>query len=107
MPKLEEYLQSVGQSEEGFPDGIFCFNDMIAFELLYLIEKNNLPSTFVVGYDGLQNEIYIPRKITSVAVDKLRMAQSAADMILAKVKGDCSDRLTKTVAVSLSDGVTA
>ncbi|MBS1401222.1 MAG: LacI family DNA-binding transcriptional regulator, partial [Clostridia bacterium] len=64
VPGLEQQLLSLMKSPDGFPDGIFCFNDMLAFETLYFIEKNNLPSVKVIGYDNVQQEIHIPRRLT-------------------------------------------
>lgn len=106
-PELEKRLSALCGSSEGFPDGIFCFNDMLAFETLYFMEKNSLPSAKVIGYDDIQREIHIPRRLTSVGTDKKAMARRAVDMIVAKVEGGDARRSVQKEKVFLVEGTTA
>lgn len=107
VPGLEQQLLSLMKSPEGFPDGIFCFNDMLAFETLYFIEKNNLPSVKVIGYDNVQQEIHIPRRLTTVGTDKLALAKRAAEMIISKVETGDTNRAIEKKGVFLVEGTTA
>ena len=95
------------KSPEGFPDGIFCFNDMLAFETLYFIEKNNLPSVKVIGYDNVQQEIHIPRRQTTVGTDKLALAKRATEMNISKVETGDTNRAIEKKGVFLVEGTTA
>ena len=107
VPGLEQQLLSLMKSPEGFPDGIFCFNDMLAFETLYFIEKNNLPSVKVIGYDNVQQEIHIPRRLTTVGTDKLALAKRATEMIISKVETGDTNRAIEKKGVFLVEGTTA
>lgn len=107
VPGLEQQLLSLMKSPEGFPDGIFCFNDMLAFETLYFIEKNNLPSVKVIGYDNVQQEIHIPRRLTTVGTDKLALAKRATEMIISKVEMGDTNRAIEKKGVFLVEGTTA
>ena len=107
VPGLEQQLLSLMKSPEGFPDGIFCFNDMLAFETLYFIEKNNLPSVKVIGYDNVQQEIHIPRRRTTVGTDKLALAKRATEMIISKVETGDTNRAIEKKGVFLVEGTTA
>ena len=107
VPGLEQQLLSLMKSPEGFPDGIFCFNDMLAFETLYFIEKNNLPSVKVIGYDNVQQEIHIPRRLTTVGTDKLALAKRATERIISKVETGDTNRAIEKKGVFLVEGTTA
>lgn len=107
VPGLKQQLLSLMKSPEGFPDGIFCFNDMLAFETLYFIEKNNLPSVKVIGYDNVQQEIHIPRRLTTVGTDKLALAKRATEMIISKVETGDTNRAIEKKGVFLVEGTTA
>ena len=107
VPGLEQQLLSLMKSPEGFPDGIFCFNDMLAFETLYFIEKNNLPSVKVIGYDNVQQEIHIPRRLTTVGTDKLALAKRATEMMISKVETGDTNRAIEKKGVFLVEGTTA
>ena len=107
VPGLEQQLLSLMKSPEGFPDGIFCFNDMLAFETLYFIEKNNLPSVKVIGYDNVQQEIHSPRRLTTVGTDKLALAKRATEMIISKVETGDTNRAIEKKGVFLVEGTTA
>lgn len=89
------------------PDGIFCFNDMLAFSALYIIEKYGLPKVKIVGFDCVQEEIYIPKRLTSVGVDKQKMAQRAAQIIVSRVEGGHAPRFEESMGVSVIGGETA
>lgn len=104
---LEEQLSELAAAPEGFPDGIFCFNDMLAFEVLHFIEKNGLPPVKVIGYDDVQQEIHIPGRLTSVGTDKKAMARRATAIILSKVEGEESRRCIEKEKVFLVEGTTA
>lgn len=103
---LEERLGNIYR-EEGAPDAFFCFNDMLAFELLYLFEKRGLPPVHIVGFDNIQQEIHIPRRLTSIGTDKQAMAERATEIILRRIENAEEPRHTDTSAVFLVNGATA
>lgn len=79
---LRDTLQTLFRDRASAPQGFFCFNDMLAFELLYDIEEMGLPPVYVVGYDCVQREIPIPARLTSLGPDKSAFADRAAEMIV-------------------------
>ena len=89
-----------------YPDGIFCFNDMIAFETLFYIEKYNLPPVKIVGYDNIQEEIKIPKRLTSVCTDKLKLCERAVSVLLNKIENGCTFTQKEKADVFLADGTT-
>lgn len=103
---LEERLESILGGEDA-PDAFFCFNDMLALELLYLIEKKGLPPVKIIGYDNIQQEIHIPRRLTSVATDKTAMAARAMDILLCRIENAQEPRRADVSDVFLVNGTTA
>lgn len=103
---LEERLEKIFGGENA-PDAFFCFNDMLAFELLYLIEQNGLPPVKIVGYDNIQQEIHIPRRLTSVGTDKVAMAARATDILLCRIEHAEEPYRAELSEVFLVDGATA
>lgn len=75
-------------------DGVFCFNDLLAFELRGVLKNKKADKLYIVGYDDLLSEICLPCAVTSVGCDKKRMAELAADRLTtfmksgARVPGD-------------------
>lgn len=105
---LDARLMSLFRSPDQGPDGVFCFNDMIAFELLSFFERNRIQPVRLIGYDNIQQEIAIPHRLTSVGTDKAAMAKRAADIIIFRAEhGDAPPRITETEKVFLADGITA
>lgn len=104
---LVEQLESLKRSEQGWPDAVFCFNDMIAFELLRVIEKQGYPPIKVIGYDDLQSEIEIPKLVTSIATNKEKLVNLVLKVITAKAEGTSTERVVKKVGVYLREGDTA
>ena len=100
-----EKISELGKNSD-YPDGIFCFNDMIAFETLFYIEKYNLPSVKIVGYDNIQEEIKIPKRLTSVGTDKLKLCERAVSVLLNKIENGCTFTQREKADVFLADGTT-
>ncbi len=89
-------------------DCIFCFNDMLAFEVLYHIEKNGLPSAKVIGVDNVQQEIYFPKRLTTVGWDKNELVKESTEILLKCIKKE-SESLGahKQISAYLVEGYTA
>ena len=104
---LEKQLEELSKSKEGMPDAIFCFNDMIALELLHVLQSNGYPSVKIIGYDDIQNEISIPKLVTSIATDKQKLVSLVMKVITAKAEGQSTERVVKKVSVWLREGETA
>lgn len=101
---LEERLLEFFKDADKAPDGIFCFNDMLAFDTLYVLKKNGLPRVRIVGYDCVQQELHIPNKITSVGSDKRAIAERAANIIMSRVEQRDLPVVNETFRVYLYNG---
>ncbi|MGN1078536.1 MAG: LacI family DNA-binding transcriptional regulator [Candidatus Gallimonas sp.] len=104
---LEESLIRLFSNEETAPEGFFCFNDMIAFDLLFLLEKHGFPRVRVVGYDCIQQELHFPVRLTSVGTDKFALASRASSMIVSAIESKERGGRGETLGVFLLDGTTA
>lgn len=102
---LEETLKKLYQDRNSAPDGIFCFNDMLAFDVLYYFQENGIPFFPIVGYDCIQQEIHIPHRITSIGPDKKEFANSAAAMIIASIENGSKEKKSITAKVRLIRGL--
>lgn len=88
------------------PDGIFCFNDMLAFDVLCVLDQNGLPPTKIIGYDNLQHEIRLPRRLTTVGTDKAAMVEKATAMLVQRLQNADGEYMAKEEGVFLVDGTT-
>lgn len=104
---LEKQIEGLNSSKEGLPDAIFCFNDMIAFELMHVLNSKGYSPVKIIGYDDIQNEIHIPKLVTSITTDKEKIVNLVMKIILAKAEGQSSERVVKKISVRLRDGETA
>lgn len=73
---------------DDLPDCIFCFNDMIAFEVLETITAHHLPKLPVIGYDDIQEQIPLPYRLTTIGMDKYAMAEKGVQLLLDRVLGN-------------------
>ena len=103
---LEARLKELFASSDA-PDGVFCFNDMLAFTIQHYLANNKIPPVKVVGYDNIQQEIHIPNRLTTIGTDKMRMAERAAEIIVARVEGGGAGSVSERQGVFLVEGETA
>ncbi|MCC3375033.1 LacI family DNA-binding transcriptional regulator [Cohnella sp. REN36] len=68
--------------------GIFAFNDVIAWEAAYVLQKHGyrVPDDFgVIGFDNIQSRLFIPFQLSSVSPSKGKMSKRAVDIVLHKI----------------------
>lgn len=88
-------------------DAIVCFNDMMAFEILYALKALSREDVAVVGYDDIQRELKFPTQITTIGYDKAQIADVAVAVLMYKIEeGKGSRSFTKVHGVSLVEGST-
>lgn len=76
---LNEYLK------DHKVDGIFAFNDMIAYATLNALKKQRREDIKVVGFDNIQEMFNFPIKINTIGADKKAMAKTAVKVLLKKI----------------------
>lgn len=72
-------------------DGIFCFNDIIAFIVIEALESKGLEAGIdygIVGYDNIQQMMRMPRLITTIDVGSHDFAETGADAMLGLLSGE-------------------
>jgi len=79
-PQLREYL------EHHEVDGIFAFNDMIAYATLNVLKKVHREDIKVVGFDNIQEMFHFPVKISTIGADKKAMVNAAVKVLLEKIE---------------------
>lgn len=75
--------------------GIFAFNDVIAWETAYVLNKYGykVPEDYaVIGFDNIQSRIFIPFQLSSVSNSKGKMSKRAVDIVLHKINHPESDQ---------------
>ena len=76
-------------------DGVFCFNDMIAFLVVAELDARGIrvgKDVAVVGYDNVQQMLYMPRFLTSVDVGVAEFAACGAEAMLDILEGRETER---------------
>ncbi len=72
-------------------DGLFCFNDIIAFVMVDVLERRGLKvgeDYGIVGYDNIQQMLRMPHILTSVDVGVTEFAQEGALALLDLLSGE-------------------
>ncbi len=102
---LEELL-----AKDPHIDSIFCFNDLIAFEVIdYLMKKDiKVPEQIsVVGFDNLQHEVNYPLRLSTIDNGKEETAQIAIELLFEKMQNpELNEIVCRIVDVTFIEGVT-
>ncbi|MBM7564996.1 LacI family DNA-binding transcriptional regulator [Paenibacillus sacheonensis] len=68
--------------------GIFAFNDVIAWEAVYVLQKYGyrVPGDYaVIGFDNIQSRMFLPFQLSSISNSKGKMSKRAVDILLHKI----------------------
>lgn len=71
-------------------DGIVCYNDQIALEVIQVLEKQDIhvpEDISVTGYDNSLIAVSGPVKLTTVSHPKEKLGEMAAELLLEKIRG--------------------
>jgi LacI family transcriptional regulator len=81
--------------------GIFAFSDMVAWEVIYILQKNGylVPKDFaIVGFDNIQSRIFVPFPLTTISNSKSKMSRRAYDVLMRRINEDeVSDRVNEII----------
>ena len=71
------------------PDGIVCYNDQIAVQVMEELEKLGIRIPEDVSITGYDNSLYAQRGggITTIAHPQEKLGEMAAELILEKING--------------------
>lgn len=69
-------------------DGIFCFSDLLAFDVLETLNELNNKKIKVIGYDNIKQAFPYPIRVSSVAPDTDETIEKTIELILNKIDGN-------------------
>lgn len=98
-------LQHVIDSRLPFT-AIFAFSDLIAWEAVYTLDRNNLrvpEDISVVGFDNIQSRFFFPFPLTTVSSSKGNTSLKAFEILLKKIErqGDVNEYFHEIVDPTL------
>ena len=79
---------------DGPPDGVFCFNDLLAMGAIRTILDAGLrvpEDIAVVGFDDIEAGIYQTPSLTTVSPDRARIARLAVERLVARLREETAE----------------
>jgi len=70
------------------PDGVFCFNDLLALGALRCLTTRGVPvpgRVAVIGFDDAEEGSYATPSLSTVAPDKAHIAATAVELLLSRI----------------------
>ena len=105
MDCFEENFSALFENSETVPDSFFCFSDMVAFDVIYRLEKMGIKNAQVIGFDDIQKEVRIPKRLISVGTDKRAMAQRAVTVLVSRIEEGRGPRVSDMFGVYLNGDI--
>lgn len=105
MDCFEEKFSALFENSETVPDSFFCFSDMVAFDVIYRLEKMGIKNAQVIGFDDIQKEVRIPKRLISVGTDKRAMAQRAVNVLVSRIEEGRGPRVSDMFGVYLNGDI--
>ena len=102
----EDGYQAVVETiRSGMPvDGIFCYNDIMAFGAMQALKEHKLripADVAIVGYDDIQYSGWVFPPLTTVRIQKHEMGFEAFRMLLSRLSGKRKKRQRKILPVEI------
>ena len=105
MDCFEENFSALFENSETVPDSFFCFSDMVAFDVIYRLEKMGIKNAQVIGFDDIQKEVRIPKRLISVGTDTRAMAQRAVNVLVSRIEEGRGPRVSDMFGVYLNGDI--
>ncbi|MBD2871673.1 LacI family DNA-binding transcriptional regulator [Paenibacillus arenilitoris] len=97
-------VKDLAAEDAGFT-AIFAFNDVFAWEAIYMLRKmgHRVPEDYaVIGFDNIQSRNFFPFSLSSISNSKSKMSRRALDILLNKINNPKSgNRYHETVETRL------
>ena len=104
LRSVKEQFSALFADAASAPDCFFCFSDMLAFDVMCLLEKAGLDDRVpVIGFDDIQKEVNIPNRLVSIGSDKRAMAERAVEVLVSRIENGRGKRVAETFGVFLDD----
>lgn len=91
-------------------DGMFCFNDMFALEMMKFFGDRNIripEDVAIMGYDDIIDTLQMPFPLSTISVDKSMVVKYAIEYILGHLDDQTGERIVKTVPVEVVSRLSA
>ncbi|MDN5338496.1 MAG: hypothetical protein PWQ20_1566 [Thermotogaceae bacterium] len=98
------YLTIKEKLEEVEFDGLFCYNDEIAYGAIEAIKEKGLKipeDIAVVGYDDLEFSHMISPSLTSITFDKYKLGYKTVEMLIERIKNPELEPRTELIDVGI------
>jgi len=85
-------------------DGLFCYNDEIAYGAIEAIKEKGLripEDIAVVGYDDLEFSHMISPSLTSITFDKYKLGYRAVEMLIERINNPAMDLRTELIEIEI------
>jgi DNA-binding LacI/PurR family transcriptional regulator len=79
---------------------------MLAFEVLDAMARYGASPIPVIGYDDIQEQVHLPRRLTTIGADKQQIVEEGGDLMLSIIAGETHERVEKVLPVFLVKGTT-
>jgi LacI family transcriptional regulator, repressor for deo operon, udp, cdd, tsx, nupC, and nupG len=82
------------------PDAVFCFSDMLAIGVMHALRLRGVrvpDDVAVVGFDDVAEAAYANPTLTSVHLDRQRIARAALDILVGRLDGSRAQGAGRTV----------
>jgi DNA-binding LacI/PurR family transcriptional regulator len=86
------------------PDGVFCYNDLLAIGAIRTAYERGIrvpEDVAIVGFDDTTEGRFTTPTLTSISPDKRGLARVAVERLLARLAGDTSEPVERTLGYSL------
>ncbi|MDN5341133.1 LacI family transcriptional regulator [Oceanotoga sp. DSM 15011] len=85
-------------------DGVFCYNDLIAFGVLKALKENNIKVPYeigVIGFDDIKFSSLITPSLSTIRVNKEKLGEEAFNMLYKKIKNPKQKLLKQKLEIEL------
>ena len=73
--------------------------------MIYRLEKMGIKNAQVIGFDDIQKEVRIPKRLISVGTDKRAMAQRAVNVLVSRIEEGRGPRVSDMFGVYLNGDI--
>jgi LacI family transcriptional regulator len=81
-------------------DAVLSFSDLIAWQMIYFLNKEKITipgDVAVIGFDNLQSSIYYPYSLTSVTYSKKKVADEVVRILMQKMEDNTWSKFEQIV----------
>ena len=88
-------------AEDPRPDAVFCFSDLLAIGALHQLHARGIrvpEDIAIIGFDDIDDAAYCTPSLSTIAPDKVELAEAAIRLLHSRIQGDDSPVVELTTA---------